>query len=145
MSSKNSNSVLISNNYQVQSASSFIGMNWKSTNYNETWTAIAVCELGKYLTAVSNNGPIYVSNDYGSTWSMIDLLFSWSDINMSANGQYQVACIYDGIVFLSNDYGITWIQQTVPGDNWISIGISGDGSTIMVIAESGLIYKFRFL
>ena len=63
MSSKKSKSLLISNNYQVQSSSLFIGMNWKSINYNETWTAIAVCEIGKYLTAVSNNGPIYVSND----------------------------------------------------------------------------------
>jgi len=141
MSSKKSNSALISNNYQMQTLSSFIGTNWKSINYKKTWAAIAICEIGKYLTAVSNNGPIYVSNDYGNTWKIINIICPWKDINMSVNGQYQVACIYDGIVFLSNDYGITWNQQKIPSEKWINIGISEDGSTIIVIAESGLIYK----
>ena len=133
MSNKKSISTEIANSYSVQNTSIYIGKNWKPISYSDTWAGLAISDTGKYATAVSNNGPIYISNDYSSSWNVINLIHKWSSVEMSVNGQYQVACVFGGLIFLSSNYGVTWDVQLTPVKNWINVSISGDGLTIYAI------------
>jgi len=66
---------------------------------------------GKYQTAVTYNGYIYVSDDYGDTWTQKDSERSWRVVSLSSTGQYQTATTYNGYIYVSDDYGDTWTQK----------------------------------
>ena len=101
---------------------------------NSLWQGITSSASGQYLAAVDYSGDIFTSNDYGESWT--DQTNSgnepWYYITSSASGQYLAAvATYGGGIYRSNDYGVTWTQTTAPGENWVSISASSDGSTLV--------------
>ena len=74
---------------------------------------------GQYLCAVSNNGGIYTSNNYGQTWVATSALtlYAWRSVSMSSSGQYLYATDTSNVVYISNNYGVSCLLTTHPGIN----------------------------
>ena len=110
------------------------------------WWNVAISETGQYQIAIqnSNNGRIFISNDYGIKWeplkndSLIGLFFG---VTISNDGKYQSVLQQNGGILLSSDYGNTWrvIDLSVHKDlndelvivstirNWWAISMSASG------------------
>jgi hypothetical protein len=84
---------------------------------------------GQYLCAVSNNGGIYTSNNYGQTWVATSApAYTWSSVAMSSSGQYLYATNNNSVPYISNNYGVSWLLITYPGNinlNTVSCSSSG--------------------
>jgi len=133
-------SINVVNTSYLISTSKHICTEWKPIGISNTWADIAISGTGQYQTIIAKNGPIYISNDYGSTWTIINIVYNWSSVAMSFDGSKQVASIYGGIVFSSNNYGISWKKEDIPIGNWVSITMSRDGLTIYVCPSEGYIH-----
>lgn len=98
---------------------------------------------------------LYMSDDYGNTWENVgDVIDSgapnnWMSVDVSNNDQTMVAASigttdwdsgdweeYPGKIFISENAGSTWEDVSPVGpDNWQHVVVSGDGSTIVALAE----------
>lgn len=104
-------------------------------------------------------GPLYVSDDYGTTWEDIsetvasEIQHDWVSVDMSNNGQVMVAASdyaysliadeeYGGRVMVSENGGDTWADVTPhdEGDGiinyWRHVVVSGDGGTLVALSDS---------
>ena len=92
---------------------------------------------GQYITAVANQGYIYVSNDGGINWTTITSIPSstysgtnatnrfWYGVSMTSSGQYQTIADNVGYIFVSSNYGVNWRQEMSDVTrNWWSVSIS---------------------
>jgi hypothetical protein len=127
------------------------GESWFTTSPSDSWTYVAASSTGQYISATSNgeynSGQIIRSFDYGQTWNYAggipatEVYFCY--ISMSADGRIQaaIADVYDddisdyySCVYVSSDYGATWTctKQELGAYHYLSIAVSGDGTTVVV-------------
>jgi hypothetical protein len=85
---------------------------------------------GRYQSAASNVGFIYLSSDYGSTLTQSSSLsLAWNGIAVSATGQYQNAAANTattGTIYVSSNYGSTWTSKESQR-NWRGTAVSASG------------------
>lgn len=135
---------------------------------NGHYSSAASSASGQHLLLGVNDGgegysaasPLFISSDYGTTWENIDedvennMRNSWTSVDVSNNGQKMVAASEytvdldsffedEGQIFISQNAGDTW-SNISPNDaeNWHTVAVSGDGTTIAAIAtdETGKLY-----
>ena len=108
------------------------------------WTDIASNFDNKILTAIVNNGNIYISDSYGESWIMKESVRSWQSIAISQSGIYQTAVAYNDQIYISNDTGKTWnIKESIR--KWYDVSISrnynlDDGKHQSAVNRGGYIY-----
>jgi len=81
---------------------------------------------GKYITAFTDSGYLWVSNDTGETWTQKSTLQDWSCAAISSGGKYQAAGTQSGYLWRSEDYGQNWSPITDLGiKKWKYVYIGG--------------------
>ena len=83
----------------VNNTSTYIGKLFQPLNYINSWVASAISGTGKYQAAIASNGPIYISNNYGTDWTIVNIVYDWADIAISGDGSTLTAAVYDGILW----------------------------------------------
>jgi len=114
---------LSGNNY-IQKISSGYTVTSLTSSGSRNFNTIDISKNEKYITAVVNNGYVYVSSDTGSTFTEITTLglLNAPVIRMSETGQYQVITTQAADVgitqyfYVSNNYGVTWTAITSFGN-----------------------------
>lgn len=110
-----------------------------SSSMKSNWLAISLSTTGKYQTAITASGDIYVSNDFGGTRVQYYNI-GQSDVNtiaISFTGQHQTTSNGESI-YVSNDYGKTW-QCTFQGGNsqiYVSISLNGQYQTLVSCGDT---------
>ena len=136
------------------SVSSDYGKSWyqSSIGYGNI-RAVAISGNGAFIVALSINGNMFSSSDYGNNFSYSTSLqagddgFSYNWIACSSDFKYQVALGYQTYIVLSSDFGSTWttginIDYNSQGFNsWVNVVISADGNTMFANTSDGTIYK----
>jgi len=112
--------------------SSITGKNWERTSISSD---------GQYQNAITNQGDIYCSANYGSTWEFKTTIDPTDvcSLNMSFNGKYQVAC-NGRHVHVSSDYGSTWSNNFTTTDTIINTSISLNGQYIVIVSSGDGVY-----
>lgn len=77
------------------------------------WWNISISETGKYQIAIqnSNNGRIFISNNYGINWKPIkntSCIGLFTGVSISNDGKYQSVLQQSGGILISSNYGETW-------------------------------------
>lgn len=83
------------------------------------------------------------TTDMNSSGDKLDI---YGRIAVSTDMTKQILAEYDGYIYTSSDSGTTWEVRTQAGKReWMSVGISGDGSTFMagVASNGGYLYLSR--
>jgi len=127
------------------------GQNWTTStnvvyngilsNPNKNWVAISVSTTGKYQTAITDTGDIYISDDYGSTRTVsFNIGVSTSNtVSISFTGQYQTAS--NGLhIFVSSNYGATWTNTFSSGTSNIFVSISLTGKYQTIVSSGDTVY-----
>lgn len=110
-----------------------------SSSMINSWLAVSLSTTGKYQTAITASGDIYVSNDFGAT-RIKYYNIGGSEVNtiaISFTGQYQTTSNGDTI-YVSSDYGKTW-QNTFQGGTsqiYVSISLNGQYQTIVSCGDT---------
>jgi uncharacterized protein YegP (UPF0339 family) len=78
------------------------------------WWNVAISETGQYQIAIqySNNGQIFISNNYGINWTPVKNVSSiglFSGVSISNDGKYRSVLQQNGGILVSSDYGEKWI------------------------------------
>jgi len=142
--------LLILTDTMVQNYSNY-GNSWtvstnivSSSNTVDNWIAISISNTGKYQTAITDNGDIYVSEDYGASRTRVFDIGSYqsNSISISFTGQYQTASNGHNI-FVSSDYGSTWNQTFSNGTSNIFLSISLTGQYQTVLSTGDTVYLSR--
>ena len=131
-------------NYTNYGTSWVISSNVKSDNVvtpssRNNWLAVSLSSTGKYQTAITASGDLYVSNDFGIN-RIKNLNIGESEANMIAisfTGQYQTTSNGTNI-YVSNDYGKTWSNTFVGGTSqiYVSISLNGQYQTIVSCGDN---------
>lgn len=121
-------------------------------NYSQVWTDISsisgknwerasISSDGQYQNAITNQGDIYCSSNYGSSWNFKTTINATDacSLNMSFNGKYQVAS-NGRDVHVSNDYGSTWSNNFTTTDTIINTNISLNGQYIVIVSSGDGVY-----
>jgi photosystem II stability/assembly factor-like uncharacterized protein len=135
-------------------------MNTQTNFGSKSWVNSAISSDGRYQTALSTFGFIYVSTNYGMTWfeiqngvtstnASVTLSRGWRDIAMTPDGKIQFAIVSSGNFYKSINYGENWTEINTStfsstlstGSNWSCTSISNDGSTIIVCNTGNAIIK----
>jgi len=143
-------SIAVSSDGKIQTAVSFAGQIYISTDYGVTWTAtgstdnwraVAMSSDGKNQTAISANisGNIYISSDYGNTWATKGPSLNWKSLAMSSDGKIQTVGTFGGQLYISSDFGNTWTSSGTTA-NWYGVAMSSDGKIQSAVANGGQIY-----
>ncbi len=105
------------------------------------WTGAACSYDGSIMVACDHSGHIYRSTDHGATWTTLTTagVKTWAKLSMSSDGSKIVALADGDCLYISTDNGFTWTARTGAGSpfEWIGLGISSDGSKIIVADNSG--------
>lgn len=110
-----------------------------TNSMKNNWLAISLSTTGKYQTAITDSGDIYVSNDFGTSRIQYYSIGE-SEVNtiaISFTGQYQTTSNGQNI-YVSNDYGRTW-QNTFQGGTsqiYVSISLNGQYQTIVSCGDN---------
>jgi len=112
------------------------------------WNSIKISGDALYQIACqsSENGQVFISNNYGLQWKVVQYftdngyLGNFADVAISKDGKYMTVIQKNGYIAISDNYGITWriikncLSKTDNGNvifnmlqNWYSIDMSGDG------------------
>ena len=132
------------------------GQNWypvPGVTSTGAWRGVAMSSNGQYQTladctnAGTNNGYIYVSNDWGVTYTQKAGNVGWSSPAMTACGQYQICSNSVGTgsntntIYISSDFGNNWAAVSdglfingVPETT--KLEISSDGKYALAISGS---------
>ena len=132
------------------------------------WNSIKISSDGLYQIACqsSENGQVFISNNYGLNWKHIQYftdnkyLGNFADVAISKDGKYMTVLQVNGPIAISSNYGKTWIiirncVSKIDNENvifnleqnWYSIDMSGDGKyqTAVSIKDSlnngGYVYR----
>jgi photosystem II stability/assembly factor-like uncharacterized protein len=118
------------------------GISWTvSTPGQNNWTAISISTNGKYQTAITDTGDIYISSDYGANRANVFNIgtFSTNTISISFTGQYQTAS--NGTrIYISSDYGSTWTNTFSNGTSNIYVSISLTGQYQTIVSSGDTVY-----
>lgn len=111
------------------------------SNSNKNWVSISISTTGKYQTAITDTGIIYISDDYGATRTIAhNMGISASNtVSISFTGQYQTASNGNQI-FVSNNYGATWTRTFSAGTSTIFVSISLTGKYQTIVSSGDTIY-----
>lgn len=129
---------------------------WVSTDYGKTFNeafvggdlnGVCVSVSGEYQTAVSKNGGVCISSNYGETWTSLPHSdVQWKECDISADGRFQTlvgnrwvvdkcANKYVGIVSRTEDYGVTWstmdVSDIIQEANSVCMSKSGKYQTVV--------------
>jgi photosystem II stability/assembly factor-like uncharacterized protein len=107
------------------------------------WHGVASSALGNTIAAVGFTGPLCVSTNAGVTWSETNIGGTFQGVACSADGRRLVAVnaqefappVSSGI-FLSDDGGSTWTLGNAPGNMWLSVACSADGTTMAAVGPA---------
>ena len=138
--------ILLENNGDIWVSTDTGFKNWSTKGINKKWLGLAYnagasvsfrtpitnilvsdnFTYGKYITAFTDSGYLWVSNDTGETWAQKGPLQNWSCAAISSEGKYQIAGTRSGYLWKSEDYGENWSQITNLGiKQWKSVSLSG--------------------
>eukprot|EP01032_Pedospumella_encystans_P013831 gene13831-15906_t len=91
------------------------------------WTASD--SSGQFPSAASENGSVYVSDDYGVNWSARGASRAHTSITSDASGNRLAVTVNNEGVYLSSDRGITWSLANIPGaSNYLWAALTSDFS-----------------
>ena len=96
------------------------GANWINIGYdlgNQQWVSVCVSSLGDYQSAITEQGDIYVSDNYGTNWYLVFNIgpSPIASIGVSQTGEYQT--VSNGTkIFVSINFGFSW-YPVVPDNN----------------------------
>ncbi len=69
------------------------------------------------------------------TWGPVSLPnYSWDAVAASTNGIFLVVAAYSGQVFVSTNSGKAWTAAPAPGQPWVSVASSADGSHLAAVS-----------
>lgn len=111
------------------------------SNPNKNWVAISISTTGRYQTAITDTGDIYISDDYGSTRTVSFNIgvSSSNSISISFTGQYQTAS--NGTqIYVSSDYGSTWTNTFSSGTSNIFVSICLTGKYQTIVSSGDTVY-----
>lgn len=87
-----------------------------------------------HVTAIPENGKIYISADYGVTWAAVaGPTENWVSIYVSPSGQNQIAGTNRNGVYISTDHGANWSHALTTGVTqliWKCVTIDDIGNCI---------------
>ena len=118
---------------------------WTNLTANTSYSSLGLDDLttsgsGQYLAAISDDGYIYTSSDYGQTWTNNNDSSGdrgWFKLSGSSSGQYLAAVVINGDVYVSQNYGQTW-TDTASGamvGTVLNVNVSADGQYMIVASE----------
>jgi hypothetical protein len=95
--------------------------------------------ISQFLSSGYQNGPLYVSSNYGSSWTFVPIVGYWYKVAISDNGQYMLAAEQYGKVYRSTNYGATWSESSLGISSYRGVAISGNGQYQLVAINSSFI------
>jgi hypothetical protein len=95
--------------------------------------------ISQFLSSGYQNGPLYVSSNYGSSWTFVPIVGYWYKVAISDNGQYMLAAEQYGKVYRSTNYGVTWSESSLGISSYRGVAISGNGQYQLVAINSSFI------
>ena len=116
------------------------GNSWNKRADNRAWVDVAVSADGQNMTAVVDNGYIWISNDNGDTWNTAPSGGSqaWTSITCSDDFTKLAAVAAPGYIWTSEDSGNTFMMHTQDQGihEWGAIASSADGSRLVAAERS---------
>ena len=132
------------NNYvyiSVNTGTTFTKITSIGTSGISGWQSCDISDDGQYITVVSFEDKLYVSDDYGATWTdPIPTSYKWYSIAMSNTGQYQTAVSQDYKLYKSNDYGVAWTLVNIGNYIYQDISISETGQYQTIVTRGYNLY-----
>lgn len=126
-----------------------ITSNWGNNGSSGSGNPVAVSQNGQIMAAVSNStGGVYVSTNSGNNWINYN---TGSISNSTSTGMTCVAMnstgstmvtTFNSLVHISTNTGVFWTEMTCPASSYNSIGISGDGTKIIVSGHASPLNHF---
>jgi len=110
---------------------------------NQPWSSLACSGEGRVILASANNGPLYLSTDYGSHWAPTALDYgsnTWVKVCVSGDGTRLAAAYSPGKILLSGNSGQTWTSAQPTGsaaENWGALAQTSNGSNLVAITILG--------
>jgi photosystem II stability/assembly factor-like uncharacterized protein len=137
---------------RLVAAESF-GFIYTSTNAGATWVsnsapyapwaAVASSADGTRLVAVAQAKGIFISTNEGLDWAQATGAPTnfWQGVSSTADGMKLLVEAPEGYlnnmpgpIYFSLDGGVTWALNSVPGQSWIAVASSADGSRLVASA-----------
>lgn len=109
------------------------------------WRSVASNFDNSIITAVVNDGYIYVSDSGGSNWIQKEVTKKWRNIAMSRSGLYQTAVAENDQIYISSNFGVKWTPKESVRQ-WSDIALSRntvsllDGKYQTAVNRGGRIY-----
>ena len=105
------------------------------------WLAISISSTGKYQTAITASGDIYVSNNYGAIRVPIYNIgeSTTNAVSISFTGMHQTVSNGQEIL-VSSDYGQTWRSTFNTGSSRIFVSISLNGQYQTLVSSGDNVY-----
>lgn len=94
------------------------GSTWYKKNGPQTqlprkWSYVD--NRGKNQAACVEDGPIYISNDFGNNWLAYYFIDNWCCINISEDGEVIAASTKEGLLYISTDSMLSFtIEANIP-------------------------------
>eukprot|EP01032_Pedospumella_encystans_P018074 gene18074-20587_t len=98
------------------------------------WTASD--SSGQFPSAASENGTVYVSDDYGVTWSARGASRAYTALTSDATGNRLAVAVNKQGVYLSSDRGITWTLANIPDASnyrWVEVVSDHSGQHLTAV------------
>jgi len=109
---------------------------------NPAWRMASVSGDGNYIAAMTTNGTLAVTTDFGTSWTIVHLPnrrnSNWEFIAMSYSGEKMFAVYWSNLIAYSHDYGATWgISANTTNGLWTGVVCNHDGSQVIIAATDG--------
>jgi len=111
------------------------------SNTAQRWLAISISTDGRYQTAITELGDIFISENYGATRTKVFNIgeSSSNSIAISFTGRYQTASNGRSI-YVSNNYGTSWNCTFTGGTSNIYVSISLTGMYQTLVSSGDTVY-----
>ena len=139
--------------------SSDYGLTWRealrspndSSTGNTPFFSVTMSTDGRFQVVVtsgnnSNDGEVYISNDYGYTWKLtksFGRFMPFTSVSNSDHGRLLVMSAKNGFIYVSNDYGNNWKLKTTKQNYTTNLtqAIDGTSLTINVASVVGIVAR----
>jgi len=111
---------------------------------NQEWLAISLSTTGKYQTAITASGDIYISDSFGLSRDIAFNIGSAQSntVSISFTGMHQTASNGHSI-YVSNDFGQTWKQTYTAGTSNVYVNMSLNGQYQTLVSCGDTVYTSR--